>query len=73
MLVQEFDLIVFLISYLQNKETKHFIDNHLAFTVKYHKDLETDSARIVGFEVRPYRLEFFSGYVKTFSSNLVLL
>ena len=29
--------------------------NHLAFTVRYHRDVQTDSARIVGFEVKPYR------------------
>ncbi|KAG2241323.1 hypothetical protein Bca52824_096694 [Brassica carinata] len=28
---------------------------HLAFTVRYHRDVQTDSARIVGFEVKPYR------------------
>ena len=41
---------------LQTKEEKSFLNNHLSFTVKYHKDLQTDSARIVGFEVNPYRL-----------------
>lgn len=32
---------------------KHFINNHLRFTILYHKDIETDLARIVGFEVQP--------------------
>ncbi|GJW94681.1 ribonuclease H-like domain-containing protein [Tanacetum coccineum] len=36
-----------------SKEEKYFINNHLSFRVMYHKDLETDSARIVGFEVTP--------------------
>ncbi|XP_065849339.1 transmembrane 9 superfamily member 8 [Euphorbia lathyris] len=39
--------------YSGSKEEKYFIHNHLAFTVKYHRDLLTDSARIVGFEVKP--------------------
>lgn len=43
---------------LQSKDEKHFIHNHLTFTVKYHKDLQTDSARIVGFEVMPFRFVF---------------
>ncbi|KAF2317032.1 hypothetical protein GH714_010827 [Hevea brasiliensis] len=42
--------------YAGSKEQKHFIHNHLAFTVKFHKDAQTDSARIVGFEVKPFRL-----------------
>lgn len=40
---------------LQSKEEKYFINNHLSFRVMYHKDRETDSARIVGFEVTPNR------------------
>mmetsp|Transcript_43573 Transcript_43573/g.52697 ORF Transcript_43573/g.52697 Transcript_43573/m.52697 type:complete len:637 (+) Transcript_43573:122-2032(+) len=32
---------------------KHFLNNHLRFTILYHKDIETDLARIVGFEVQP--------------------
>ncbi|KAJ9167651.1 hypothetical protein P3X46_019266 [Hevea brasiliensis] len=39
--------------YSGSKEEKYFIHNHLAFTVKFHRDLQTDSARIVGFEVKP--------------------
>ncbi|OMO90680.1 Nonaspanin (TM9SF) [Corchorus olitorius] len=39
-----------------NKEV-YFIYNHLAFTVNYHRDLETDSARIVGFEVTPLSIK----------------
>ena len=45
----------FLFDLLQSKEEKHFINNHLTFTVKFHKDPETDSSRIVGFEVKPFR------------------
>lgn len=40
---------------MQSKDEKAFIHNHLAFTVKYHKDVQTESARIVGFEVKPFR------------------
>jgi len=39
----------------QSKEEKFFIHNHLAFTVKYHRDSLTEAARIVGFEVKPFR------------------
>ncbi|KAK6126952.1 hypothetical protein DH2020_039304 [Rehmannia glutinosa] len=38
-------------------EEKYFIHNHLTFTVKYHKDEETDAARIVGFEVKPFSVK----------------
>ncbi|KAL6140745.1 hypothetical protein ACLB2K_059041 [Fragaria x ananassa] len=37
-------------NYAGRKEEKYFINNHLSFRVMYHKDPETDSARIVGFE-----------------------
>ncbi|KAL6496959.1 Transmembrane 9 superfamily member 7 [Orobanche gracilis] len=40
-------------NYAGSKEEKYFIHNHLSFRVMYHKDPETDSARIVGFEVSP--------------------
>nr|GEZ03826.1 hypothetical protein [Tanacetum cinerariifolium] len=40
-------------NYVGSKEDKYFINNHLSFRVMYHKDLETDSARIIGFEVTP--------------------
>ncbi|KAF5725878.1 transmembrane 9 superfamily member 8 [Tripterygium wilfordii] len=39
------------------KEEKHFIHNHLSFTVKYHKDVQTDTSRIVGFEVKPFSVK----------------
>ncbi|KAK4373004.1 hypothetical protein RND71_008388 [Anisodus tanguticus] len=38
---------------LQRKEKTYFINNHLNFKVMYHEDLETGTARIVGFEVTP--------------------
>uniref|UniRef100_A0A803MRR7 Transmembrane 9 superfamily member n=2 Tax=Chenopodium quinoa TaxID=63459 RepID=A0A803MRR7_CHEQI len=40
--------------YSGTNEEKYFIHNHLSFKVMYHKDLETDVARIVGFEVTPH-------------------
>ncbi|CAK9175733.1 unnamed protein product [Ilex paraguariensis] len=40
-----------------SKDEKFFIHNHLTFTVKYHKDMQTDSARIVGFEVKPFSVK----------------
>ncbi|CAL5048978.1 unnamed protein product [Urochloa decumbens] len=38
-------------------EEKHFIHNHFTFLVKYHKDANTDIARIVAFEVKPYSIK----------------
>ncbi|KAI5673116.1 hypothetical protein M9H77_13480 [Catharanthus roseus] len=43
--------------YAGSKDEKAFIHNHLAFTVKYHKDVQTESARIVGFEVKPFSVK----------------
>ena len=31
------------------------LNNHLRFTILYHRDTETDLARIVGFEASPCR------------------
>ncbi|KAK9705438.1 hypothetical protein RND81_07G057000 [Saponaria officinalis] len=39
--------------YSGTNDEKYFINNHLGFKVMYHKDPETDFARIVGFEVNP--------------------
>ncbi|KMZ59735.1 Transmembrane 9 superfamily protein member [Zostera marina] len=36
-----------------DKDEKYFINNHLSFTVMYHKDVDSEDARIVGFEVKP--------------------
>ncbi|GFP81461.1 transmembrane 9 superfamily member 8 [Phtheirospermum japonicum] len=43
--------------YSGTKEERYFLHNHLSFTVKFHKDQLTDSARIVGFEVSPYSVK----------------
>ncbi|XP_051204160.1 transmembrane 9 superfamily member 10 [Lolium perenne] len=43
--------------YSGSKEEKHFIHNHLTFLVKYHRDAETDFARIVAFEVKPFSVK----------------
>ncbi|KAL9270395.1 Transmembrane 9 superfamily member 8-like protein [Drosera capensis] len=39
------------------KNDKYFIHNHLSFVVKYHRDTQMDSARIVGFEVKPFSVK----------------
>ncbi len=36
---------------------KFFLHNHLRFTILYHKDAQTDLARIVGFEVEPFSVK----------------
>lgn len=38
-------------------EIKFFLHNHLRYTILYHKDAETDLARIVGFEVEPFSVK----------------
>ncbi|XP_073050846.1 transmembrane 9 superfamily member 10-like isoform X2 [Primulina eburnea] len=43
--------------YAGKMEPKYFINNHLTFIVKYHKDEKTDDARIVGFEVKPFSVK----------------
>ncbi|PHU11155.1 Transmembrane 9 superfamily member 9 [Capsicum chinense] len=43
--------------YAGSKEEKYFIHNHLTFTVKFHKDPQSDAARVVGFEVRPFSVK----------------
>lgn len=43
--------------YAGSKEEKHFIHNHLAFIVKYHKDPQAETSRIVGFEVKPFSVK----------------
>ncbi|XP_057760286.1 uncharacterized protein LOC130980645 [Arachis stenosperma] len=42
--------------YSGSNEKKYFIHNHLKFTVKYHRDLLIESARIVGFQVKPFSI-----------------
>ncbi|CAL9102057.1 unnamed protein product [Musa textilis] len=34
-------------------DDKYYINNHLSFKVMYHKDLDSEDSRIVGFEVIP--------------------
>ncbi|KAJ6994081.1 transmembrane 9 superfamily member 10-like [Populus alba x Populus x berolinensis] len=43
--------------YAGSEDLKHFIHNHLTFTVKFHKDSQLDLARIVGFEVKPFSVK----------------
>ncbi len=33
------------------------LHNHLRFTILYHRDIETDLSRIVGFEVKPFSIQ----------------
>ncbi|PRW59585.1 transmembrane 9 superfamily member 7 [Chlorella sorokiniana] len=40
----------------QDEKENSYLHNHLSFTILYHKDAETDLARIVGFEVEPYSI-----------------
>ena len=65
-----------------NKEEKYFIFNHLSFIVLYHRDSETSTSRIVGFEVTPMRYvtchvlwvwlssRFEEGYFEFFSGHI---
>lgn len=43
--------------YAGSKEEKYFMHNHLSFVVKYHKDMQSEAARIVGFEVKPFSVK----------------
>ncbi|KAK9682878.1 hypothetical protein RND81_10G103500 [Saponaria officinalis] len=43
--------------YAGTKDEKYFIHNHLAFTVKFHRDQLTETSRIVGFEVKPFSVK----------------
>lgn len=38
-------------------EEKFFLNNHVRFTILYHRDVETDLARIVGFECEPFSVK----------------
>lgn len=58
--------------FCQSKEERYFINNHLSFLVKYHKDPETDTARIVGFEVIPNRFRCFTPIACVFVSILLI-
>lgn len=43
--------------YAGSKEEKYFMHNHLSFVVKYHNDMQSEAARIVGFEVKPFSVK----------------
>ncbi|KAG0453817.1 hypothetical protein HPP92_025121 [Vanilla planifolia] len=53
--------------YTGSKDERYFIHNHLSFLVKYHKDEQTDYARIVGFEVKPFSVKH--GYDGDWNGN----
>ncbi|CAM6101052.1 unnamed protein product [Calypogeia fissa] len=38
-------------------DPKYYINNHLTFSILYHRDAESDLARIVGFEVTPFSVK----------------
>eukprot|EP00217_Crustomastix_stigmatica_P010071 CAMPEP_0183796094 /NCGR_PEP_ID=MMETSP0803_2-20130417/8158_1 /TAXON_ID=195967 /ORGANISM="Crustomastix stigmata, Strain CCMP3273" /LENGTH=637 /DNA_ID=CAMNT_0026040699 /DNA_START=40 /DNA_END=1953 /DNA_ORIENTATION=+ len=38
-------------------EERFFLHNHIRLTILYHKDIETDLSRIVGFEVEPFSVK----------------
>ncbi len=42
---------------LPQDNDRSYLNNHLTFTILYHKDAATDLARIVGFEVEPYSVQ----------------
>ena len=39
------------------KDGKTFLNNHLKFTLKYHKDVETSLYRVVGFLIETHSLD----------------
>ena len=41
----------------EDDDDKAYIHNHLRFTILYHRDIETDLSRIVGFEVEPFSVQ----------------
>ena len=41
----------------EDDDDKVYIHNHLRFTILYHRDIETDLSRIVGFEVEPFSVQ----------------
>lgn len=43
----------FPVGYYDSQQDMAYVNNHVKFTVLYHRDPEKDTARIVGFEARP--------------------
>ncbi|XP_031739534.1 transmembrane 9 superfamily member 9 isoform X2 [Cucumis sativus] len=43
--------------YYSEEQAKYFIYNHLSFTIKYYRDIQSNSTRIVGFEVKPFSIK----------------
>ncbi|KAM0009837.1 putative nonaspanin (TM9SF) [Helianthus debilis subsp. tardiflorus] len=41
---------------MQTTNEKYYINNHLSFIVSFHQNLETHSARVVGFEVKAFSI-----------------
>jgi hypothetical protein len=51
-------------------EQKYFIHNHLSFKVQYHNDGVSETSRIVGFDVTPYRCAFVVCVGSDFSTEM---
>jgi hypothetical protein len=51
-------------------EHKYFIHNHLSFKVQYHIDGVSETSRIVGFDVTPYRCAFVVCVGSGFSTEM---
>ncbi|KAL6012172.1 Transmembrane 9 superfamily member 8 [Asimina triloba] len=43
--------------YAGSSEKRYFINNHLSFLVKFHREPQIDSVSIVGFEVKPFSVK----------------
>ena len=43
--------------YGMQDDGKLSLHNHLRFTILYHRDIEADLSRIVGFEVKPFSIQ----------------
>lgn len=54
------------------KDGKTFINNHLKFTLKYHKDAETNLYRVVGFLIETHSLDSSSVQIQEGSSSCTI-
>jgi len=54
------------------KDGKTFLNNHLKFTLKYHKDVETSLYRVVGFLIETHSLDSSSIQIQDGSSSCTI-
>ena len=54
-----------------DENTKTFLNNHIRFTILYHKDVDTETSRIVGFEAEPFSMKHT--YEKPYNPNKPIL